>query len=756
MSTPKGTIIFTTIGRPQYGFDVFSTHLPRNLDEISSSPLTETRLTNGESVNFNAQFVGPDDDKCRLVYISERTGSPKIYLDSDPLPCAPTSLFHDRPIIKDGHLYFISAHEKSDQPFKSWSALYTVDLNSVKHDTAVTRLTTYGCVDYSPSVSRSGELIAVASYGSRPWGGEFHHLETDIVVFRKSDPANRYVICSRGGWPTWSGDDTIYFHRQSEDGWWSIFRLDLPENLDTPPPAPTRITPPGVHCFTPAAMSFQRVAVATRRKDNDYRHIEIFDIESKTFYPVTKHSNPNIHHYNPFVSPDSGFVGYHRFRGESSDGESIIPHLSPVLSPIKGLRMLRLNGAFPAVSPAGELIAFNPDLGSNAGVDVVKSDGSKRWTLFKGRTSFCNSWSPTEKNVIFTSIGPIFESVKKTVQIARVSFSLEDDLKPEIKVLTKEETGNNAFPSCSPDGKHLVFRSGRSGHKNLYILDAVEGEFKEEGGIRQVTNGPWIDTMPSWSPDGKLIAFSSNRHNPTNTEVFSIYIMCPDGSDVRRIYVAGEEGSNEVDRERINHVCFSADGEWLLFTANIGGVIADPVSLPNQFQPYGDLYVARLDGTERKRLTWNGYENGTPAWHPGVESEMGSVCLDGVGDRNAGKPMSQFNPNTGDVVKFGIGTKNDSGVASKPCQHALCHITSETVNTEKTQIQLDHPIVSAIGNCAINAFNDLCKEEGILGVYEATIACDPVDGRGSVVKFILTDQKPTDALYELNLFPFAH
>ncbi|GJS44559.1 hypothetical protein Tco_0594680 [Tanacetum coccineum] len=34
-------------------------------------------------------------------------------------------------------------------------------------------------------------------------------------------------------------------------------------------------------------------------------------------------------------------------------------------------------------------------------------------------------------------------------------------------------------------------------------------------------------------------------------------------------------------------------------------------------------------------------------------------------------------------------------------------------------------------------------EEGILGVYEATIACDPVDDRGSLVKFILTDQKPT-------------
>ncbi|KAJ0751764.1 putative transcription factor WD40-like family [Helianthus annuus] len=124
--------------------------------------------------------------------------------------------------------------------------------------------------------------------------------------------------------------------------------------------------------------------------------------------------------------------------------------------------MLRVNGSFPSFSPTGDLIAFNPDFDSKAGLDIVKSDGSKRWNLFKGRTSFYNSWSPTEKNVIFTSIGPIFDSVKAAVQIARVSFDLEQleddviDVKAEIKILTREETGNNAFPSCSTDGKQLV------------------------------------------------------------------------------------------------------------------------------------------------------------------------------------------------------------------------------------------------------------------------------------------------------------
>ncbi|MFS7993652.1 putative transcription factor WD40-like family [Helianthus anomalus] len=75
------------------------------------------------------------------------------------------------------------------------------------------------------------------------------------------------------------------------------------------------------------------------------------------------------------------------------------------------------------------------------------------------------------------------------MQITRVLFDLEQleddviDVKAEIKILTREETGNNVFPSCSTDGKQLVFRSGRPGHKNLYILDAVDGEFKSDGGI---------------------------------------------------------------------------------------------------------------------------------------------------------------------------------------------------------------------------------------------------------------------------------
>ncbi|KAH7676331.1 Six-bladed beta-propeller TolB-like protein [Dioscorea alata] len=642
MEEPQGIIAFSTLGLPIYGFDVFSV----TVNGRAGSVREERRHTDGVSVNYNGEFA--DDGGEAVVFVSERTGSSRLFRTGSPngktesLPAISESLFHDRPTIRGDRLYFVSAHEKPSSWFKSWAAVYSTRLDT--GDTV--RLTPPDSADLSPALSRSGDLIAVASYGSKPWPGDFRELETEIVVFRASDPSTRTVITRRAGWPAWAGDSTLFFHRVADDGWWSVFRVELTADLDIAGEE-RRITPSGLHAFTPAAThDGKMLAVATRRKGRDSRQIEIFDLESETFLSVTELINPKLHHYNPFFSHDSTRLGYHRFRGESAPGDSVTPHLQPVTSPVKSLKMLRLSATFPAFSPDGDLIAINGNLTDGPALMLLKSDGSNGWTLLKDSMAFYTTWSPTEKGVIYTSLGPIFESVKATVQIARIKFNPDDlvdgrdEVPVEVKILTREETGNNAFPSCSPDGKFLVFRSGRTGQKNLYIVDAVEGETGNGEGIWRLTDGDWVDTMPCWSPDGKLIAFSSNRHRPEDQAVFSVYLVGPDGKGLRRVHVAGEEGSDDVDRERINHVCFSGDSRWLLFTGNMGGVVAEPVSVPNQFQPYGDLYIVRVDGTGLKRLTCNCFENGTPAWYSGGGvPDIGSLSL---GENEGVKLRGQF------------------------------------------------------------------------------------------------------------------
>jgi hypothetical protein len=52
-----------------------------------------------------------------------------------------------------------------------------------------------------------------------------------------------------------------------------------------------------------------------------------------------------------------------------------------------------------------------------------------------------------------------------------------------------------------------VFRSGRDGNKNLYIMPTMG----EGAGLIRLTEGPWDDTMPGWTPASGFIVFASSR-----------------------------------------------------------------------------------------------------------------------------------------------------------------------------------------------------------------------------------------------------
>ncbi|GAB4844941.1 hypothetical protein Ancab_038336 [Ancistrocladus abbreviatus] len=478
----------------------------------------------------------------------------------------------------------------------SWAAVYSTHLRT----RWTRRLTPQGVADFSPAVSPSGFWTAVSSFEGRGWNEEVADIHTDIYVFLTCDGSQRVKIVEQGGWPCWVDDHTLYFHRRSEDGWWSVYRASLPrvEPVTTEKVVVERVTPAGLHAFTPATSPENKyfIVVATRRPNSTYRHIELFDLLTNEFKEVTLSISPHTHHFNPFLSPDSTRIGYHRCRGADNQKQEYDLFLENLESPINGLSLFRLDASFPSFSPTGNRIAYT----MLPGLYIMDGDGMNQREVFKGMT-FSTAWDPVRKSVVYTSAGPIFASGSTDVHIISINV---DDENLTYKRLTKGGK-NNAFPSPSPDGKRIVFRSSRSGHKNLYIMNAVEGE---KGGIQRLTEGPWADTHCNWSPDGQWIVFASDREYPGSSS-FELYLIRPNGTGLRKVIPNGSRGQSA-------HPWFSPDGQSIVFTTNYAGISAEPISTPHQFQPAGEIYVAKLDGSMIKRMTYNSYEDGTPTWGP--------------------------------------------------------------------------------------------------------------------------------------------
>jgi len=322
----QGTLAFASVGRAHYAFDIYT--LPLQPLRFSTN-LEETLVTDGESVNHNGQYLqGPGIQTLMhrlninttstpvenvMAFVSERDGFPELYLNiylKDNLPLlaekaeensrrealedgkrcltinfggvfeekgkkdVPDLSMKDRPSMAGNSMVYVSTRGQTKASRKSWAAVYSTSIKTGR----TRRLTPDGIADLSPAVSPSGEWVMAASAGERGWQGEIHDLETDLYVFRASDGSGRRLVVKHGGWPSWADDNTVFFHRQAEDGWWSVYRA----SVNSSSALVERITPPGIDAFTPAASrTGPWIAVATRRPGHDYRHIEIFDLLKK-------------------------------------------------------------------------------------------------------------------------------------------------------------------------------------------------------------------------------------------------------------------------------------------------------------------------------------------------------------------------------------------------------------------------------------------------------------------------------------------
>ena len=136
----------------------------------------------------------------------------------------------------------------------------------------------------------------------------------------------------------------------------------------------------------------------------------------------------------------------------------------------------------------------------------------------------------------------------------------------------------------SPDGTKILFAIGRNNSNKLYIMDFGGGDPQEVNAT--------VDTRghSDWSI-GNLITLDMGGEF-----MHEIYVMNLDGSNLHQV----SQGNNAQGES------FSPDGTWIAFTAY--------TDVANKNQASCEIYIMRADGTDRRRLTDNGYCDYQPRW----------------------------------------------------------------------------------------------------------------------------------------------
>jgi TolB protein len=162
-----------------------------------------------------------------------------------------------------------------------------------------------------------------------------------------------------------------------------------------------------------------------------------------------------------------------------------VPAVGPVLS--------------PAWHPSGEQLAFN--------TFGIRSEVF----LYDQRSGRARAISPTRGGVNQT---PVFAPDGRSLVYAHAYESGEGsdlfvvgmDGSPARRITVARGT-INVSPTFSPDGRRLAFTSSRSGHPEVYVMDA--------DGTNAELLTPYVfgeqsyQSNPDWSPDGRMVTYQS-------------------------------------------------------------------------------------------------------------------------------------------------------------------------------------------------------------------------------------------------------
>lgn len=551
----------------------------------------EHPLLSPADLDYNAAWSA---DGAWIALTSERNGSADIYRvhpDGSGL-----ERLTDSPAYDDQAAF---SPDGRQIVFVTSRADGTADLWTLEVQTHRARPLTSGPGgDFRPAWSPDGQWIAFSS--DRTAGLPFAHGRwealhvTDIYLIHPDGSGLKRLTdhTATCGSPKWSSDsrrvvtycnapqETMDFRQGGnviEGGSTRVVTIDVASSSATEVPAG-----PGVK-MSPAFVAANDIGFI--RKD-----------QPAGIQYVSGKTGPKGELLGAAWSPDGSRVAFHK----------VLPANPPFGTPMPGRLpgyALFLGGMQPSFSPSGDRFAVADYVPSPVGGNTLSIvDARQVRPIFheKERSVLGPQWSAKGDQILFGigHFGAFFngfhdlflgkpDRVDGGAQIAMINADGSG-----FRDLTTGPN-NNGFPSMSPDGNLVVYRTFGPEGEGLRILNLTTKA------VTTLTNG--YDNFPLWSPRGDLIMFS--RIEDSDYEIFTIK---PDGTGVKRLtHTPGNDA----------HMGWSPDGDHIVFASSRMG-FKDEVIYTNAPQPYGELFVMRSDGTDVQQLTDNQWEDGTPAWQP--------------------------------------------------------------------------------------------------------------------------------------------